>query len=123
MLREYRLLGSRYDPSGLAYLMSFSELAMRRWREMAPGVPSVFLMEDVPLRCRKGWLPFGAQVAGPSVAIVRQHPGYVQRVHEAGNRVFVWTVDDQEDLQLCRRLGVDAIITNRPAFAHEHLRV
>jgi glycerophosphoryl diester phosphodiesterase len=121
MLREYRLLGSRFDPSSRAYLMSFSELAMRRWREMAPGVRSVFLMEEVPLRCRRGWLPFGASVAGPSLAIVREHPAYVQRVHEAGNRVFVWTVDEPADLDLCCRLGVDAVITNRPEFARSHL--
>jgi glycerophosphoryl diester phosphodiesterase len=121
LLREYRLLGSRFDPSNRAYLMSFSELALRRWREMAPGVPSVFLMEEVPLRCRKGWLPFGASVAGPSLEIVRAHPAYVQRVHEAGNRVFVWTVDERADLDLCRRLGVDAVITNRPEFARDHL--
>ena len=124
MLRDYDLLGSRFQPDqARAYLMSFSELAMRRWRDLAPGVPCVFLMEQVPRRCRKGWLPFSAQVAGPSLEIVREHPSYVQRVHEAGGRVFVWTVDETEDLQLCKTLGVDAIITNRPAFARSLLPV
>jgi glycerophosphoryl diester phosphodiesterase len=52
---------------------------------------------------------------------VRAHPRYVQRVHDAGNRVFVWTVDEPQDLDLCRDLGVDAIITNRPALARAHL--
>ena len=35
--------------------------------------------------------------------------------HEADNDVWVWTVDDEEDMRLCTRLGVDAIISNRPA--------
>lgn len=114
MLRDFGLIGPRYTNDGQINLMSFSELAMRRWREMAPGVPCVFLMDEVPLRCRKGWLPFSASVAGPSVQVIREHPSYVKRVHDAGRRVFVWTVDEPEDVELCRTIGVDAIITNRP---------
>lgn len=121
MLRSYGLLRARFDPQGSVYLMSFSELALRRWREMAPGIPSVFLMERVPLRCRKGWLPFSADVAGPSLEILREYPKYVRRVHRAGGRVFVWTVDTQADLDLCVELGVDGVITNRPGFARNRL--
>jgi glycerophosphoryl diester phosphodiesterase len=28
--------------------------------------------------------------------------------------VYVWTVNTPEDVELCRRAGVDAIITDRP---------
>ncbi|MEZ5184685.1 MAG: glycerophosphodiester phosphodiesterase family protein [Candidatus Nanopelagicales bacterium] len=121
MLRSYGLLRSRFDPQGSVYLMSFSELALRRWRELAPGVPSVFLMERVPLRCRKGWLPFSADVAGPSLEVLREYPHYVRRVHRAGGRVFVWTVDTGSDLELCLELGVDGVITNRPGRIRERL--
>lgn len=123
MIRDYGLVGSRYDAHSRVYLMSFSELAMRRWRELAPGAPCVFLMENVPLRCRKGWLPFSARVAGPSIDVIRAHPDYVQRVHAAGGRVFVWTVDEAEDADLCVRLGVDAMISNRPGFVRDHLGI
>ncbi len=121
MVRDYGLIGSRFDDDSRVYLMSFSELALRRWRELAPGAPSVFLMEDVPLRCRKGWLPFSARVAGPSIDLIREHPNYVRRVHLAGGKVFVWTVDEAEDVDLCVRLGVDAVISNRPGFVRAHL--
>jgi glycerophosphoryl diester phosphodiesterase len=123
MVRDYGLIGSRFDEDSRVYLMSFSELAMRRWRELAPAVPCVFLMENVPLRCRKGWLPFSARVAGPSIEVIRAHPEYVRRVHAAGGKVFVWTVDQAEDVDLCVRLGVDAVISNRPGFVHDHLRL
>jgi glycerophosphoryl diester phosphodiesterase len=33
----------------------------------------------------------------------------------------VWTVDEPEQVELCRTLGVDALITNRPAVARQHL--
>jgi glycerophosphoryl diester phosphodiesterase len=38
----------------------------------------------------------------------------VERAHRQGNEVHVWTVNDPEDVELCVRLGVDALITNRP---------
>jgi len=35
----------------------------------------------------------------------------------------VFTVDDEPDIEMCLQLGVDAIITNRPAFVRERLCV
>ena len=94
--------------------MSFSQLSMRRIRAMAPGLPTVFLMDRVPVNFRNGALPFGSRIAGPSIDIVREHPRYVERAHRAGAQVHVWTVDQPADIDLCVELGVDAIITNRP---------
>jgi glycerophosphoryl diester phosphodiesterase len=45
----------------------------------------------------------------------------VQRVHDAGGAVHVWTVNEDEDIDLCVELDVDAIITNRPAHVLERL--
>ncbi len=120
-VRAFGLMPSRFEADSCVYFMSFAELALRRWREMAPGAPTVFLMERVPLRCRRGWLPFSARAAGPSIEILREYPEYVRRVHRVGGRVFVWTVDEPEDIDLCRELQVDAIITNRPGVARSHL--
>ena len=39
-----------------------------------------------------------------------------------GLDVNVWTVDDPADLERLARLGVSAVITNRPAIAVEVLR-
>jgi glycerophosphoryl diester phosphodiesterase len=61
------------------------------------------------------------RIAGPSLRIVRANPHYVERLHQAGNRVHVWTVDDPADVELCVRLGVDAVITNRPRQVLEQL--
>ena len=96
-------------------VMSFSWLSLRRMRELAPSVTAVYLMERVPLRMWDGTLPGHVAIAGPSIAILRAHPKYVEKVHRAGGAVHVWTVDEPADVELCLRLGVDAIITNRPA--------
>ncbi|MDI2131890.1 glycerophosphodiester phosphodiesterase [Yinghuangia seranimata] len=95
-------------------VMSFSQMSLRRMRTLAPRLPTVFLMERVPLRFRDGTLPKGVRIAGPSIEIVRAHPRFVARLHRAGHRVHVWTVDRPDDVDLCLQLGVDAIITNRP---------
>ena len=44
-------------------------------------------------------------------------PGLVNRVHAAGKRVHVWTVNAEEDLKRMIGLGVDAIFTDDPALA------
>lgn len=95
-------------------VMSFSEMALRRVRRLAPSLPLVLLMERVPVPWRSGALPKGVTIAGPSIEIIRKHPRYVRRVQDAGRGVFVWTVDEPVDVALLCALGVDAIITNRP---------
>jgi glycerophosphoryl diester phosphodiesterase len=104
-----------------ARVMSFSWMSLRRCLEMAPGLEMVYLMERVPLRFRDGTLPLGASVAGPSVDIVLAHPEYVAKAHAAGNGVHVWTVNNPVDIELCASLGVDAIISDKPAAALRQL--
>jgi glycerophosphoryl diester phosphodiesterase len=114
LLQRFGLSRPRSEQDQRIRVMSFSQLSMRRIRSFAPGLPTVFLMDRVPLRFRDGSLPFGARIAGPSIEIVRAHPRYVERAHRAGAQVHVWTVDEPADVDLCLELGVDAIITNRP---------
>jgi glycerophosphoryl diester phosphodiesterase len=96
-------------------VMSFAPLALRRLQFLAPNVPRVLLMSFWLPGRRAGVLPASAKVAGPGIQLIRADPGYVQRAHERGNRVFVWTVDTAQDVDICLDAGVDAIITNRPA--------
>jgi glycerophosphoryl diester phosphodiesterase len=97
-------------------MMSFSTMAVRRVRELAPAVPTVLLLDRVPVVRRDGSMPRGAAIAGPGIHILRAHPKYVRRVQERGHKVYVWTVDELEDIELVLSLGVDAVITNRPAL-------
>jgi glycerophosphoryl diester phosphodiesterase len=38
----------------------------------------------------------------------------VERIHEVGGLLFVWTVDDGAAIRRLEALGVDGIITNDP---------
>jgi glycerophosphoryl diester phosphodiesterase len=114
LLDQFGWAHPRLGTTSPVRVMSFSQLSMRRMRQLAPSVPTVFLMERVPLRFRDGTLPRGVRIAGPSIEVVRAHPHYVERLRRHGHAVHVWTVDDPADIALCLDLGVDAIITNRP---------
>jgi len=115
VLRRFGWAHAVPDRPARVRVMSFSWMSLRRVREWAPSVPTVFLMDRVPLRYRDGSLPLGSRIAGPSIDIVRAHPSYIARARARGHRVHVWTVNDVADVELCLRLGVDAVITDNPA--------
>ncbi|WP_406437798.1 glycerophosphodiester phosphodiesterase [Streptomyces sp. NBC_00631] len=96
-------------------VMSFSARSLARVRAASPTLPTVYLLQFLSPRLRDGRLPAGVRIAGPSMRIVRNHPAYVERLKRNGHQVHVWTVNEPEDVDLCVELGIDAIITNRPA--------
>lgn len=103
-------------------VMSSSQVAIARMRQLCPAVPLVYLMRDsVPLRFRDGGLPKGARIAGLDKEIIRRWPKTVARQHDRGHQVYVWTVDDKADIDRCLELGVDAIISNRPAYVRDYV--
>src|SRR3954468_24512262 len=98
-----------------ARVMSFAPTGLRRIHSLAPDVPTVYLMRRVPLRLRDGERPRGVTALGPALPALPAHPHFVERVQAQGGQVHVWTVDDPADVDYVRALGVDVIITNRPA--------
>lgn len=118
LLQYFGWAGGGPEPTGPASpvrVMSFSVLAVRRMRQLAPEVPRVFLMTRVPLPFRDGSLPPGVTTAGVGVEALRRDPAYAERLHDRGRQLFAFTVDDPADIELCRALEAEAIITNRPA--------
>lgn len=124
VLTDFGLNGPYVPGRAHVRLMSFSQLAIARMRQLCPQVPLVYLMKSsVPLRFRDGSLPKGARIAGLDKEIIRRWPKTVQRQHDRGNEVYVFTVDDVADIDLCLELGVDALISNRPAFVRDRVCV
>ncbi|MFE9459735.1 glycerophosphodiester phosphodiesterase [Streptomyces californicus] len=113
-LKRFGLDAPPADEPSPIRVMSFSARSLHRVQSAAPTLPTVYLMQFVSPRMRDGRLPAGSRIAGPGMRIVRSHPGYIERLHRAGHRVHVWTVNESADVDLCAELGVEAIITNRP---------
>jgi glycerophosphoryl diester phosphodiesterase len=95
-------------------MMSFSQLAVRRMAELAPGIPTVQLIGKRLRPVRRELLAGNATALGPAVAVIRADPGFVADAHAAGKQVHVWTVNKTADMDLMRELGVDAVITDHP---------
>jgi glycerophosphoryl diester phosphodiesterase len=122
VLTEFGLQGAHVQGRPRVCVMSTSQVAIARMRQLCPQVPLVYLMrESVPLRFREGALPRGARIAGLDKEIIRRWPKTVNRQHHRGHQVYVWTVDDEDDIDRCLELGVDAIISNRPAFVRDYV--
>ncbi|MCG8920903.1 glycerophosphodiester phosphodiesterase family protein [Lentzea sp. CC55] len=95
-------------------MMSFSPTAVKVFRDLAPAVRTVLLLDRLG-RYRSGALPSFADYTGPGAHLLRNDPGYVDRARKAGHETYVWTVDSAEDIALCRDLGVRYLATNAPA--------
>jgi glycerophosphoryl diester phosphodiesterase len=121
LLRRFGLdRPARDDPGGVT-MMSFSPLALQRMRDATPDVPRVILMDMLAPVVASGQLPYGAAVAGPAVALLRTRPQLAERLHSRGYRMYVWTVNEPPDVDLCLSLGVEGIITDRPGYVRERI--
>ena len=122
LLRKYGLMKPQPDDAVRATVMSFSPTAIRRVRQAAPDVPTVMLIDIPALVGRTGWLPFGSAIGGPGIHLLRSFPELAHRLHRRGHRVYVWTVNQPDELDLVLNLGVEGIISDRPGFVISHLR-
>jgi glycerophosphoryl diester phosphodiesterase len=102
-------------------MMSFSAMAVRRFRQHSATLPTVLLQSSLsPVRA-DGSLPRSADLTGPGIRILREDPDYVARAASFGHETYTWTVDEPADIELCRRLGVHYLATNAPAATRAQL--
>lgn len=94
----------KHGLSAQIVMMSFSPTAVKAFRDQAPDIRTVLLLDRLG-RYRGGALPSFADYTGPGVHMLRNDPGYVDRARRAGHETYVWTVDSAEDVALCRDLG------------------
>jgi glycerophosphoryl diester phosphodiesterase len=95
-------------------VMSFSYVALQRMGRLAPDLRLVMLIDKArhwsvlkPV-IEPGWL------LGPGIDALCLHPKFARRLARTGRGLHVWTVNNREELDLCVRLGVEAVITDRP---------
>jgi glycerophosphoryl diester phosphodiesterase len=122
LLRQYGLAEPAAGDPIRVTVMSFSALALRRVHRLAPGLPTVYLMEIVPPPgVTRGRLPFGVPIAAPSVSLVRTRPGLLPALQASGLQTYVWTVNTEPQLDQVLAQNADGIITDRPRFVLDRL--
>jgi glycerophosphoryl diester phosphodiesterase len=100
---------------------SFFRKNLARAKQLAPDVPCGHLVGPTPLAARdflRG-VPVATEAIHPYVSCAT--PGLVRRMHRAGRRVFVFTVNDPVRLRAMWRRGVDGVITDDPQTARRSI--
>ena len=100
-------------------VMSFSWSAIEKVKRLEPKIPTTFLMNQRTLWPQVRFS--SAPSIGPGINEVRANPELISKIKKQGKSVSVWTVDRGEDVELCKELGVDILITNTPAHARTFL--
>lgn len=100
-------------------VMSFSWSAIEKVKRLNPKIATTYLMSTKTLWQQVRFS--SASAIGPGIDEVRNNPGLVGKIKGLGKSVSVWTVDCDEDIELCNELGVDILITNTPAHARTFL--
>lgn len=101
---------------------SFSDSRMKRIREalgtglcssMPPReVAHILAVTSLRFPRRNGWAAHAAQVPVKQGPIPVVTPRFVERAHQAGIQVHVWTIDDPLEMARLLDMGVDGIMTD-----------
>jgi glycerophosphoryl diester phosphodiesterase len=93
---------------------SFSRMTIEEVKRIAPEIRTGFIFgEEYPDDVFEGdW-----EVLSSNHEVVDS--AFVALAKESGKSLYVWTVDDRELMARLMELGVDGIITNRPALLFE----
>ena len=133
LLEEYKL-------TSRCKILSFDWRAISRVKEIAPSIATVYLtsqykqLKMLDKRTTLLWtdgidpadfdrsLPEMIKAAGGRYWGAKHSEiwqSHVRKAHEAGLKVYVWTVDSESDMRHFVDIGIDGIITNRPDILKE----
>lgn len=93
---------------------SFYDSVLARLRALEPAARlGLLVSRRAPVSIEQRASRVGAEAVHPDRAVTR--PELIDRLHTHGYRVYVFTVDAEEDLRRLIGWGVDGIFTNVPA--------
>jgi len=98
------------------HLLSFSFTAVRRAERLMPQFEHVQLLQHSQLISMAT-----APIVGLDLKLVHRDHSIIDVLRRRGKKVFIWTVNDDEDIRWMSELGVDGIITDKPAHAKKVL--
>jgi len=96
---------------------SFNHYSLKQIKSLDPGAKIGLLYESGIVDPWVYAKYLNADAINPHYYIIKVLPEIVERCHEQGVMVNVWTVDDPQVIKLLLKNGVDGIITNRPDIA------
>ena len=106
-------LAKKMDMEDRVIYSSFYHKSLMKLKKLDPTVKTGILYSD-------GWMDvvkYGKRLHADALHPALYHlqsEKLVKQAKEQGLRLNVWTVDQKEEMELLTKLGVNAIITNRP---------
>ena len=93
-------------------ISSFRQTELRRMRTLDAEIPVGILPHDAPLAA----LEIGRELDAESINAYHEtlDPESVRTIHDAGFRIYAWTVNEHADIHRLLELGIDGLITNYP---------
>jgi glycerophosphoryl diester phosphodiesterase len=94
------------------HLLSFSFTAISRAMRLLPESEHVQLIQHAQL------LPLAqSKIVGIDIELIRKERSLIEGLQQKGRQIFVYTVNDEDELRYLAKAGVAGIITDIPAQA------
>jgi len=91
-------------------ISSFNHHELKQFKEILPEINIGALMLAIPVDYAKFAEDLGAYSVNPGMEFISQE--FVDDAHKRGLKVFVWTVNDEDDIARMKALGVDGLFSN-----------
>ncbi|PKI14035.1 glycerophosphodiester phosphodiesterase [Colwellia sp. 12G3] len=112
---------SRYGiESSQLLISSFNHQQLQQLSRQRPELAIGALTACLPIGYAKFATTLNAYSVHISIDVVNEH--FVKDAHQRGLKVFVYTVDEHEDITMLVDLGVDGIFANNPKQARRYLQ-
>jgi glycerophosphoryl diester phosphodiesterase len=95
-------------------ISSFNHISVQRCMEIDGSIRTGFLYESPQIDMDQYGKLYGTNALHPQLCCLYYSPGLVDKAHGKGLEVNTWTVNTEEDMRYCVKLGVDSIISNYP---------
>jgi glycerophosphoryl diester phosphodiesterase len=91
---------------------SFNHYELQAFNKIMPQVTIGALITGIPI----GFAEFAERVNANSVNLCIEfiNQAFVDDAHKRGLKVYVWTVNDPDDIERMKQLGVDGMFSNFP---------
>jgi glycerophosphoryl diester phosphodiesterase len=112
--REISLIAKKYEID--FHLLSFSFTAIKRAEKLMPEFEHIQLIQHAPL------IPLAqGSLLGIDIELIRRDQNLISSLKKRGKDIFVWTVNDPEEIKFCASEGVRGLITDIPSQAKQLL--
>lgn len=117
-------LVKRYNLTRRVFFSSFNPIALVRIRRQLPDAPiGLLALPGFNGTLARSWVGrlLGYNSLHPEASDV--HPDLVSTAHRRGSHVYVWTVNQAEEMRRLFSIGVDGIFTDDPVLARQVLNL